>query len=200
MMTLAEFEKLLDTPTLAVPFTQQERSSLKTMAIEHGTLDAPKTETAFVAIEDSDVIARTMRGQLATGKRKAFVLAGHAIVTLRSKATGTRFTYKIVQSDPAKCRAGQMPVFFVSLLNGADNTGDFAYIGTIFADGFRVTRKSRVAADAPSAVAFSWFMKHLEDSRVEVWHEGRCGRCGRTLTVPESIESGLGPVCAGKAA
>jgi hypothetical protein len=29
-----------------------------------------------------------------------------------------------------------------------------------------------------------------------VWHEGRCGRCGRKLTVPESIESGFGPECA----
>jgi hypothetical protein len=30
---------------------------------------------------------------------------------------------------------------------------------------------------------------------MELWHEGRCGKCGRALTVPESIESGLGPVC-----
>jgi hypothetical protein len=157
-----------------------------------------QVESAFVAIEDSDAIARTMRGQLAAGKRKGFILAGNAIFTVRSKATQTRFTYKVQQSDPAKCRPGMMPVYFVSLLNGADNTGDFAYIGTIFADGFRVTRKSRVAASAPSAIAFSWLMKHLEDARVEVWHEGRCGRCGRTLTVPESIESGIGPICATK--
>jgi hypothetical protein len=26
---------------------------------------------------------------------------------------------------------------------------------------------------------------------------GRCGRCGRTLTKPESIAAGIGPVCAG---
>ena len=32
---------------------------------------------------------------------------------------------------------------------------------------------------------------------VEVWHEGICGRCGRKLTVPESVERGLGPECAG---
>jgi len=171
---------------------------MRSAATQPAAAPVQKTESAFVAIEDSDVIARTMRGQLAEGKRKAFVLAGHAIFTLRSKATQTRFTFKVTQSDPAKCRPGQFPVYFVSLLNGSDNTGDFAYIGTIFADGFRVTRKSRVSADAPSAIAFSWFMKHLEDSRVEVWHEGRCGRCGRTLTVPESIESGLGPICAGK--
>jgi hypothetical protein len=30
---------------------------------------------------------------------------------------------------------------------------------------------------------------------LEVWHEGRCGRCGRALTVPESVERGIGPEC-----
>lgn len=31
---------------------------------------------------------------------------------------------------------------------------------------------------------------------VEIWHEGRCCRCNRKLTVPASIELGLGPDCA----
>jgi hypothetical protein len=30
---------------------------------------------------------------------------------------------------------------------------------------------------------------------LEFWHEGRCGRCGRRLTVPDSIASGYGPEC-----
>jgi hypothetical protein len=32
----------------------------------------------------------------------------------------------------------------------------------------------------------------------KVQHAGRCGRCARTLTVPSSIELGLGPECATK--
>ena len=31
---------------------------------------------------------------------------------------------------------------------------------------------------------------------VRALHSGCCGRCGRKLTVPESIDTGLGPVCA----
>lgn len=31
-------------------------------------------------------------------------------------------------------------------------------------------------------------------------HTGVCGKCGRTLTDPESIDAGIGPVCAGKVA
>lgn len=136
-----------------------------------------------------------MRGLLAPATRKAYTLAGKAIITVRSTSTGNRFTYKVSQADP---KPGQAPVWFVSLLNGADNTSDYVYLGTMFGDTFRTTRKSAVAADAPSAVAFAWFVRHFEDARVEVWHEGTCGRCGRKLTVPESITQGLGPECAGK--
>ncbi len=31
---------------------------------------------------------------------------------------------------------------------------------------------------------------------IEVWHEGGCKCCGRTLTVPASIELGMGEICA----
>jgi hypothetical protein len=30
---------------------------------------------------------------------------------------------------------------------------------------------------------------------IEIWHQGRCGKCGKVLTVPKSIESGFGPEC-----
>jgi hypothetical protein len=55
-------------------------------------------------------------------------------------------------------------------------------------------------ADAMVTIAFGWAWRHPDSDKLEVWHEGRCGRCGRRLTVPESIESGLGPECATKAA
>jgi hypothetical protein len=64
---------------------------------------------------------------------------------------------------------------------------------------FRLTRSSRATLDAPSVKAFRFF---FESNRLHpelvVRHEGKCGRCGRTLTVPESIDRGIGPECAGK--
>ena len=60
----------------------------------------------------------------------------------------------------------------------------------------------RIGADAPSRKAFTWFWNRLRAdadlSQCEVWHEGRCGRCSRVLTVPESLQTGLGPVCASR--
>jgi hypothetical protein len=52
--------------------------------------------------------------------------------------------------------------------------------------------------------AFAWTWSHivgevLPNEQLEIWHEGRCARCNRRLTVPASIASGFGPECAGKA-
>lgn len=89
-------------------------------------------------------------------------------------------------------------------------------------------RKSKVNDDAPSARGIAWLVGHLADlldakaeltkadmfgnpvaeskikqieaklNKMEYYHVGRCGRCARPLTVPESIINGIGPDCAEK--
>lgn len=137
------------------------------------------------------------------GTAKEFALAGRARLTLVSEKTGTRFTYRI--SKPTSRGEGETTPWFVALLSGSDNESDFEYLGTIFHDGaYRHGRKSRIGSEAPSARAFAWAWKYLTRGELppncEVWHEGRCGCCGRALTVPESVASGFGPVCGRRAA
>lgn len=132
---------------------------------------------------------------------KRFVLAGNARLTLRSKKTGTRFTYSIRKAD--KEEGDTRPdVWFVGLLTGSDNESSYSYMG-IIREGERYTRtaKSAVSATAPGSQAWEWFWPRLwamatVPANLEVWHEGRCGRCNRLLTVPESIALGIGPECA----
>jgi hypothetical protein len=125
----------------------------------------------------------------------AFILAGNATITIRSEKTGQRFTYKI-----RKAKDGN--IFFVSLMNGSDNESSFAYLGTIKNNHYQHGRKSTIGQDEPSNKAFDWSFKQLTHDNIptalKVWHEGSCGRCGRKLTVPESIESGIGPECSKK--
>ena len=132
---------------------------------------------------------------------RAFMAAGNSTVTMVSTKTGTRFTYKI--------KAGVNPddeIFFVSLLGGPDNEADYRYMGRIARGklwiGRRTPKPGDVGPDAPSAKAFAWAWERLNRGELpevlEIWHEGRCGRCNRKLTVPSSIASGLGPECAGK--
>jgi hypothetical protein len=121
-----------------------------------------------------------------------FIKAGKAIFTIMNTKTGNRFTYKVKKVKNKK-------LWFVSVLNGPDNYSNYSYIGAIFGDDFRHTKSSKVNKDAVSFQAFAWTLKQLQQGTlpevVTIHHEGRCGRCGRRLTVPESIESGYGPEC-----
>lgn len=125
----------------------------------------------------------------------SFAMAGRAYLTAVSRKTGTRFTYRVVQAD-------EKSPHFVHVLTGPEM---FQFLGTVFPDGsFRHGKKSQIDASAPSAQAWSWLYGFLRERKLpanaELWHDGRCGRCGRPLTVPESITTGIGPVCAEKEA
>lgn len=131
---------------------------------------------------------------------RTFILAGSARVTLVSQKTNARYTY-LVRISKRNDGDTRPPVHFVSILTGPDNEECFQFLGTIFSDGmYRKSPNTNIGPRSPSALAFDYAWRYLTANEippfVEVWHEGRCGRCGRTLTVPESIEIGLGPVCA----
>ncbi len=139
-----------------------------------------------------------------------FLFAGNAIITLKSLRTDVRFTYKVraKKEDAARVAAGTMPeleaVHFVNLLRGPDNTADFTYMGVLRRPGrfFHTAASGKVSRAAPSYKALLWALDAMRCRRegvlgrsLEVWHEGRCGRCGRLLTVPDSVRVGLGPEC-----
>lgn len=125
----------------------------------------------------------------------AFIQAGNAVVTLVSLKTGARYTYKIRESKDGR-------VHFVSVMYGSDNETEYTYIGILRDGEFQWTKKSKISKDDVRWKAFDWAYANLVANRlpdvIEIWHEGRCGRCGRRLTVPESIERGIGPECSGK--
>lgn len=148
-----------------------------------------------------------MQGQLTDGSRaRTFALAGNARLTLVSQKTGARYTYRVRAKDVPQTEGAAAPdatktLFFVHLLSGQDNNSDYTFLGTIFnGTEYRHGRKSTVSPESPSAKGFAWAWSYLTRGELppgcEVWHEGRCGRCGRALTVPESIATGLGPICA----
>ena len=121
----------------------------------------------------------------------AYVLGGRGKFTLVSKATGNRFTYK-----SKLVRKG----VFIFVLTGSDNEADYDFFaGVLFAD--TTTFRKTPDSDAPSVQAIRWWAEAQRGHRyetlkqVEFWHEGKCGKCGRALTDPASIQRGLGPVC-----
>ena len=135
---------------------------------------------------------------------KSFVTAGRATFTLVSKRTTKRFTFKIVEALDAFGKPQKPQRFWVSVLTRSDT---YSPIGNI--SGYEQSYNFKAkpygpAADAPSVKGFRWFWQMLNHNihaellleKMEFWHEGSCGRCGRQLTVPSSIASGIGPECA----
>lgn len=130
---------------------------------------------------------------------RRFMLAGNATLTVRSLRTGAHFTYQVRRAEPSQDNPN--PAWFVRVLADGDR---YIYLGMLRdADAaFRLTKASAAHAEAPSVRAFTFTWEHLKTGRLppqlEVRHDGHCGRCGRTLTHPESLDIGLGPDCAEK--
>lgn len=127
---------------------------------------------------------------------KQHILAGNSVLTFKNIKTNIHFTFKV-----KKCKGKN--IWFVFYLGGPDNENDFRYLGSILKGKFRLTKNSRCTKESKAYKAFNWIFNILKTKNgfpesIEVWHEGICGRCGRKLTVPESIEDGFGPVCKGK--
>jgi hypothetical protein len=133
--------------------------------------------------------------KLAAHDALSYIFAGNAKVTLKSLASGKHFTYhvkaKADQKDPEKS------VYFVRFLNGPNNQTDFAYLGFMPEKGGKIitSQKSAAGKQAPVYKALEYALKHPESPQLEIHHSGRCGRCGRELTDPESIQTGIGPIC-----
>ena len=134
-----------------------------------------------------------------------FIRAGKATITVESKKTGVYFTYQFdtprEENAHTAVRSYNKWPIWVKVLNGADNTSNYVFLGTIFGHTYRHSQKSRVSANATAVVALKWWLDALVNDRqsrlqqLEVYHAGRCMRCGRKLTTPASIELGVGPVC-----
>ena len=127
---------------------------------------------------------------------KNFVLAGNAIFTLQSGKTDRHFTYRIT-----RCSSNST-LYKVSLLYGPDNTRYYDYIGCYYSDTnylylLKQWREKPSWANPPAIRAITYFLQHLDNlpRNLYVYHTGRCARCGRLLTTPDSLISGYGPHC-----
>ena len=144
---------------------------------------------------------------------RSFITAGKAIFTVEVPADFAdsygkpHYTYR-VKLKPAKDNYPDM--YFVGALTGPDNNRDYSYLGILDPNTgkVRTTGKSKFQADSFTVRLLNRVLARvwandcgsIEDAGFNLHHEGKCGRCGRRLTVPESIETGLGPECAGRVA
>lgn len=143
---------------------------------------------------------------------KNFVVGGNSIFTIEIPASygeanqlKPHYTFRV-----RKPKNAENEIFFVQILTGPDNTSSYTYLGVLDKEtGFvRTTQKSSfhqndlIVRLLNRTLNLIWAenTQSINDAGFEIHHEGRCGRCGRVLTVPESITSGFGPECSGRVA
>lgn len=130
---------------------------------------------------------------------KEFVLAGKATFTIETDAS--HWTYKVSKME--SYQGGD--IYFVSLLTGPDNESSYSYLGILdkTTSNIRLTAKSNVSDTAVSYKILLQVLNHVWKNEphtivnlgLAVNHSGHCGVCGRTLTHPNSIKTGVGPEC-----
>ena len=111
--------------------------------------------------------------------------------TIRSKKSGKDYTFKISQV-PFKDNNYIHIKVETEYLN-------FKYMGW-YRDGKIINKKLEV--NTPASQAVSWFLRQMFSNNfdnlnqsVDIFHLGKCLKCGKTLTDSNSIEVGFGPVC-----
>lgn len=124
--------------------------------------------------------------------------------TLESTLTGAHRTFRIwTQPQDAEFAGGKR---IVGLLTGPENSNPDDYTGFAFIDDFGIhVWKSKQGDDKLFNTYGRQLWSLVLDAGFSPWAasyhlliEGRCLRCNRALTTPDSIRLGIGPICAGK--
>ena len=119
-----------------------------------------------------------------------YIYAGNGVVTLLSETTDKHHTYRF--------RKGKSDGKHFVFVHGLTPNG-YKYLGIISHGKFKLTSGSTMSKDTElvrGAAYLSFMMRDdFENKTMKLYHEGVCGVCGRPLTNPESIMSGIGPYC-----
>lgn len=186
---------------LAIIYEQQKEETLGTQ--EEENFEEVKSEVAVKQRTKLHKIKPTTIGNtsgvLENKDVLNFILGGRSYFTLVNEDTSNRITYKV--NFPRRQRDEKNPVYFVRTAD----IGGYKYLGMMVKENnvwlFKETKKTdlRIATMKQKFQVFQWYLKNLQQQSlpesIKFYHEGRCCRCGRKLTVPESIKTGIGPEC-----
>ena len=134
----------------------------------------------------------------------SFFSAGAAIFTV-ANAEGEHHTFRVRRAKKNGVRDETGPLF-VGHLTGPDNGADYSYLGIFVPSKAKLTLTyASKERNAKVVKIFVWVVRMIKagvtlPAGYSVQHEGKCGRCGRMLTTPESISIGIGPICVRKMA
>ena len=95
-------------------------------------------------------------------------------------------------------------MFFVSALCGSNNETDYKYFALIRIKNmvpiYEYSNKAKIGKDSRTVRVFEHVWNTLISGgtfqTLKIYYSSKCCRCGRTLTVADSIRQGFGNICA----
>jgi hypothetical protein len=136
------------------------------------------------------------RKSITPAQFRNFIFAGRSVFTLENNETGNYITFKIKE---LKKNYKVIPgVFVVECKVLGDKDTGYCFLGFLNLNERKFRRRFWDHNFIGYKTLF-WLLKNLENlekyEKLSIYHEGRCCKCSMPLTVPESIDSGIGPEC-----
>lgn len=139
----------------------------------------------------------TARKPITPAQFRNFIFAGRAIFTLENNSTGNYVTFRVKEvKRKGKVVPGQFAIEAKAL---GDKTYGYEFLGFMDQQAGTFNKWRKTNPEFIGFKTFGWLMKNFGDlerfDKLSIYHEGVCCKCGLPLTVPESIEDGIGPQC-----
>ena len=132
-----------------------------------------------------------------------YMLAGKSEFILHSTKTNQDFLYKLTKKESLGSKEDDKKYIYFLNVKLSNN---YLYAGVIWFDTnenifkFSKGKNGNLDANDINIRSLLFIMNKLYTNDVPetclIFHTGTCGRCGKKLTTPESILTGLGPSCA----
>jgi hypothetical protein len=147
-------------------------------------------------------LAHTKSHPLDAAAFRSFIFQGKALFTLENKEKGTHITFKVKSPKRRRGTPEDLTVFDIEAKALNDGYSGMRYLGRLDRKTRILKESGRVPKDHPGILTLHWLMRNwsrLEeferDGKLAMYHLGICCKCGLSLTVPESIQNGIGPQC-----
>lgn len=121
----------------------------------------------------------------------------NGVFTATNPATGQHRTFRLKTQKPSARFAPNERI--LSLLTGPDNTSNYTSIGILKPNGRVVVWRKYHGTQFENLARMVERYTYWRDRRGFTFDwSATCRRCNRQLTTPESVASGIGPICSGR--
>lgn len=138
-----------------------------------------------------------LRNKIGIEHLKEYCAGGRGVITLENTSSGNYHTYEFRRPNNPQYFAPDTIFVYTSV-----GKKKWLYVGMYSSSTqyFKCTRNSQFRYSHEIVKGVIWLCKHIRAGKevvapMAVYHEGVCCVCGRRLTTPKSVQTGMGPRC-----